>query len=123
MGGPEASRSDETHDFGPISFLIETDSTEHSLERARATIANGGALTLGVYSTDEAVLAAAEETAVDACVALSCNLTNGVYVNESAAFSDFHATGGNPAANAAFTDGSFVSGRFMIVQSRRHEAE
>jgi hypothetical protein len=66
------------------------------------------------------VLAAAEATALDACVALSCNPTDGVYVNQSAAFSDFHGTGGNPAANAAFTNGSFVSGRFAVVQSRRH---
>jgi phenylacetic acid degradation protein paaN len=106
--------------FGPIGFLIETDSTEHSLERVRATVASGGALNFGVYSTDEAVLAAAEETALEARVALSCNLTEGVYVNQSAAFSDFHGTGGNPAANATFTDGDFVSGRFAVVQSRRH---
>jgi hypothetical protein len=41
-------------------------------------------------------------------------------VNQSAAFSDFHATGGNPAANASLMDGNFVAGRFVIVQSRRH---
>jgi hypothetical protein len=33
-------------------------------------------------------------------VALSVNLTSGVFVNQSAAFSDYHATGANPAANA-----------------------
>jgi hypothetical protein len=51
---------------------------------------------------------------------LSINLTGGVFVNQSAAFSDFHGTGANPAANASFTDGAFVAGRFRIVQSRRH---
>ncbi len=56
----------------------------------------------------------------EAGVALSCNLTGGVFVNQSAAFSDFHATGGNPAANASLTDSAFVSSRFRIVQSRRH---
>ncbi len=54
--------------------------------------------------------------------ALSSNLTGAVYVNQSAAFSDFHATGGNPAANATLTDGAFVASRFRIVQSRRHAA-
>ncbi len=44
----------------------------------------------------------------------------GVYVNQAAAFSDFHATGVNPAANASYTDGDFVAGRFRLVQSRRH---
>jgi hypothetical protein len=53
-------------------------------------------------------------------VALSENLTGGVFVNQSAAFSDFHATGANPAANACLTDPAFVAGRFRVVQSRRH---
>ena len=48
---------------------------------------------------------------------LSCNLTGGVFVNQSAAFSDFHASGANPAANAALTDGAYVASRFRIVQS------
>ena len=78
-----------------------------------------GGLTASVYSTSEEVLGAAEEAALDVGVHLSENLTGGVYVNQSAAFSDFHASGANPAANAAFTDGAYVSGRFRIVQSRR----
>jgi hypothetical protein len=69
---------------------------------------------------DPAVLAGVREAALDVGVALSENLTDGVYVNQSAAFSDFHATGANPAANASLTDGHFVSGRFRVVQSRRH---
>jgi hypothetical protein len=73
-----------------------------------------------VYSTDENVLRATEAAALDAGVALSCNLTETVYVNQSAAFSDFHATGANPAANAALTDAAYVASRFRIVQSRRH---
>jgi hypothetical protein len=43
-----------------------------------------------------------------------------VFVNQSAAFSDYHGTGANPAANAALIDGAFVAQRFRIVQSRRH---
>ncbi|MFD0817423.1 phenylacetic acid degradation protein PaaN [Micromonospora zhanjiangensis] len=106
--------------FGPISFVIATDSTEHSLRIFRDTVGAGGALTAGVYSTDEDVLDAAEKVAVDVGVHLSCNLTGGVFVNQSAAFSDFHASGANPAANAALTDGAYVANRFRIVQSRRH---
>jgi hypothetical protein len=60
------------------------------------------------------------EIATEAGVALSCNLTGGVYVNQSAAFSDFHGTGANPAANAALTDSAFVASRFRVVQSRVH---
>jgi hypothetical protein len=79
-------------------------------------------MTAAVYSTDEKVIDAAERAAIEAGVALSVNLTGGVFVNQSAAFSDFHGTGANPAANAAFTDGAYVAGRFRIVQSRRHVA-
>ena len=79
-----------------------------------------GALTASVYSTDETVLDDAEKAALDVGVHLSCNLTGGVFVNQSAAFSDFHASGANPAANAALTDGAYVASRFRIVQSRRH---
>ncbi|MEH0934275.1 phenylacetic acid degradation protein PaaN [Micromonospora psammae] len=106
--------------FGPISFAIATDSTAHSLEIMRTTVGEKGALTAAVYSTDEAVLDAAEAAAVDVGVHLSCNLTGGVFVNQSAAFSDFHGSGANPAANAALTDGAYVANRFRIVQSRRH---
>ncbi|KWW99176.1 Aldehyde dehydrogenase [Carbonactinospora thermoautotrophica] len=106
--------------FGPIAFLIATDSTEQAIGLFRDTVRDCGAITASVYSTDEKVLQAAEEAAVEAGVALSCNLTQGVYVNQSTAFSDFHATGANPAANAALTDGAFVASRFRVVQSRRH---
>lgn len=106
--------------FGPISFAIATDSTTHSLELLRRTVGEKGALTAGVYSTDEAVLDATEAVAVEVGVHLSCNLTGGVFVNQSAAFSDFHGSGANAAANSALTDGAYVANRFRIVQSRRH---
>jgi phenylacetic acid degradation protein paaN len=109
--------------FGPIAFLIATDSTAQSLERLQATVVRGGGLTAGIYSNDETALVRAMEVALGARVALSVNLTGDVYVNQSAAFSDFHATGGNPAANATLTDGAFVSSRFVLVQSRRHLRE
>ena len=58
--------------------------------------------------------------AVDGGVALSENLTGQVFVNQTAAFSDFHGTGANPAANAAYTDAAFVANRFRVITSRRH---
>ncbi|WP_199723553.1 phenylacetic acid degradation protein PaaN [Micromonospora sp. CV4] len=106
--------------FGPISFAIATESTAHSLDLLRRTVGEKGALTAGVYSTDEAVLDATEAVAVEVGVHLSCNLTGGVFVNQSAAFSDFHGSGANAAANSALTDGAYVANRFRIVQSRRH---
>ncbi|SMG60007.1 phenylacetic acid degradation protein PaaN [Paraburkholderia susongensis] len=106
--------------FGPISFVIATDSTAQSLDLAGAIAAEHGALTLSVYSTDEAVLDEAHEASIRGGVALSINLTGGVFVNQSAAFSDFHGTGANPAANAALADAAFVANRFRVIQSRVH---
>jgi phenylacetic acid degradation protein paaN len=106
--------------FGPVAFLVTTRDTAASLELFGRTVREHGAITAAVYSTDAAVLEAAERAAVEAGVALSCNLTSGVYVNQTAAFSDYHATGANPAANAALTDAAFVAGRFRVVQVRHH---
>jgi phenylacetic acid degradation protein paaN len=106
--------------FGPISFVIPTENTSHSIALARSGALKQGALTLSVYSTNDSVLNDANEVAATAGVALSCNLTGGVYVNQSAAFSDFHGTGGNPATNSALTDSAFVANRFRVVQSRVH---
>jgi phenylacetic acid degradation protein paaN len=106
--------------FGPISFVVQTGSTEDSLRIFADTVGRMGALTASVYSTRSDVLDDAEKAALDAGVHLSCNLTGGVFVNQSAAFSDFHASGANPAANASLTDGAYVANRFRVVQSRRH---
>ena len=106
--------------FGPVSFLVTTGSTAESIDLLRESVRDHGAITAAVYSTDDKVLDATEEAALDAGVALSENLTETVYVNQSAAFSDFHATGANPAANSALTDAAYVASRFRIVQSRRH---
>jgi hypothetical protein len=73
-----------------------------------------------VYSTDPTVIERAIDAAEDSGVALSINLTGGVFVNQSAAFSDYHGTGANPAANAALTDAAFVASRFRVVQHRMH---
>ncbi|WP_286239236.1 phenylacetic acid degradation protein PaaN [Neptuniibacter halophilus] len=108
--------------FGPVSFLVAVEDSQEGLALIAETVASKGAITLGVYSTDEALLDQAEAVAVEQGVALSCNLDGAVFVNQAAAFSDFHATGNNPAANASLTDPAFVAGRFAVVQSRRHVA-
>ncbi len=109
-----------THEwFGPISFVISTDSTQDSINTYRESVKAHGALTAAVYSTDEAVVAAAETATWDAGANLSINLIGSIYVNQSAAFSDYHGTGANPAANATYADHAFVAGRFRFIQSRR----
>ncbi len=106
--------------FGPIAFVIGTADTTESLAIARDAVRAHGALTLSVYASRDDVIAGAIEVAEDAGVSLSINLTGAVFVNQSAAFSDFHGTGANPAANAALTDSAYVANRFRVVQHRMH---
>jgi acyl-CoA reductase-like NAD-dependent aldehyde dehydrogenase len=106
--------------FGPVSFLVRTADTDESIELFRKTVDEGGAMTAGIYSTDASVLEKMRDAALEVGVALSENLTGQVFVNQSAAFSDFHGTGANPAANATYTDGAYVASRFRVIQSRRH---
>ncbi|MET9900098.1 phenylacetic acid degradation protein PaaN [Streptomyces sp. NPDC006446] len=105
--------------FGPVSFAVAVDSAEDAVELLRRTIRDKGAMTVGAYTTDEAVERDIQEACLEECAQLSLNLTGGVYVNQTAAFSDFHGSGGNRAANAALCDGAFVSNRFRVVEVRR----
>ncbi len=106
--------------FGPVAFLIRTASTQQSLELFARSVREHGGMTAAVHSTDAQVLQDARDAAADAGVALSENLNGQVFVNQSAAFSDYHGTGANPAANAALTDAAFVANRFRVITSRRH---
>lgn len=106
--------------FGPIVFVVATDSTQHSIELAYETVLEHGALTLAAYTTDKDVAADIEKAAERAGVSLSLNLTGAVFVNQTAAFSDFHGTGANPAANVALSDTAFIANRYRVVQTRWH---
>ena len=104
--------------FGPVIYVVATDSTEQSLALAKESAIDKGALTWLVYTTDEETIETAIDAAVDAGVSVAFNLSGGLYVNQSAAFSDFHVTGANPAGNASLTDPAFVAGRFRVVGIR-----
>lgn len=106
--------------FGPIAFIVATDSTAQSIEIATQMVQQHGALSLAGYTIDPVVRAEMQEAAEIAGVSLSLNLTGAVFVNQTAAFSDFHGTGANPAANAALSDSAFVANRFRVVQTRWH---
>ena len=120
--GLTAADSDvyEAECFGPVAYLIATSGTDESIALFRDTVLAHGAMTASVYSTSDDVIEQMRDAALDAGVALSENLLGGVFVNQSAAYSDFHGTGANPAANASYTDGAYVASRFRVVQSRRH---
>ncbi|MEU6080235.1 phenylacetic acid degradation protein PaaN [Streptomyces sp. NPDC047108] len=105
--------------FGPVSFAVAMDSTGDAVELLRRIVRDKGAMTVGAYTTSSEVEQQLERACLEECAQLSLNLTGGVYVNQTAAFSDFHGSGGNPAANSALCDGAFVANRFRTVEVRR----
>ncbi|MFD7241307.1 phenylacetic acid degradation protein PaaN [Streptomyces massasporeus] len=105
--------------FGPVSFAVAVDSAADAAELLRRTVREKGAMTVGAYTTDPEVEQTVQEVCLEEAAQLSLNLTGGVYVNQTAAFSDFHGSGGNPAASAALCDGAFVANRFRVVEVRR----
>lgn len=108
--------------FGPIAFVIRTESTDESIALASQSARRKGAITASLYSTSEGVVDKAADAFARSGVALSVNLTGGIYVNQSAAFSDYHVSGANPAGNACLTDSAFVANRFRVAPMRRQKA-
>ncbi|MGL1832112.1 phenylacetic acid degradation protein PaaN [Rhodocyclaceae bacterium SMB388] len=106
--------------FGPISFVVKAADAKAAIALSERLVTEHGALTVGIYSTKAEVIDAMTEATWRAGVALSINLTGGVFVNQSTAFSDYHGVGMNPAANASYSDGAFVANRFRVVQRRYH---
>jgi phenylacetic acid degradation protein paaN len=104
--------------FGPIVLLIKTKDTQHSVELARELAETQGAISCGAYTTDAATRDLIADEMAMASTPVSFNLTGGIYMNQNAAFSDFHVTGGNPAGNASFTNPDYVTRRFTWVGHR-----
>lgn len=105
--------------FGPISFVITTESFDDALALVDRSIRTHGALTTIVYTTDPAKQQRAEDVIVRAGAPVAFNFNSYVWVNQSAAFSDFHGAGCNPAGNATFADWSFVTNRYNVVGVRK----
>lgn len=105
--------------FGPVSFAVAVESTPNAVSLLRHTVREKGAMTVGAYTTSPDMERLIEDACLEECAQLSLNMTGGVYVNQTAAFSDFHGSGGNPAANAVLCDGAFVANRFRTVEVRR----
>ncbi|HCL63368.1 MAG TPA: phenylacetic acid degradation protein PaaN [Rhizobium sp.] len=108
--------------FGPVAFIVAVDRAEAGIDAAASLARRKGAITAALYDTDETRIAHAVKAFARAGVNLSINLTGNIFVNQSAAFSDFHVTGGNPAGNASLTDTAFVANRFRLAMWRRPKA-
>lgn len=104
--------------FGPIALLIKTKNTNESIALAQEMALKHGAISCAAYTTDPSVREKIADEMSLAATPVSFNLTGGIYMNQNAAFSDFHVTGGNPAGNASFTNPEYVTKRFTWVGHR-----
>ncbi len=105
--------------FGPIVFVVKTESAAHSLALTADSASELGAITCSCYSTDNEFMAEVEDAMNEVFTPVSFNFTGAAFVNQHAAFSDFHVTGGNPSGNASFTDSQYVNRRFVWVGNRK----
>ncbi|MGI9667690.1 MAG: phenylacetic acid degradation protein PaaN [Acidimicrobiia bacterium] len=108
--------------FGPVIYVVKAPSTKEAVTAAKETALESGAITWLAYTTDDEVLDLVVDSAVEAGVSVAFNLTGGLFVNQSAAYSDFHVTGANNAGNASLTDPAFVANRFRVVGVRTEPA-
>lgn len=104
--------------FGPIVLLIKTKNTEQSVKLAAEMAMEHGAISCGAYTTDEKTKELIKDRMGLAYTAVSFNLYGGIYVNQNAAFSDYHVTGGNPSGNASFANSEYLVKRFVWVGFR-----
>ncbi len=104
--------------FGPIMFVVKVESADKALELAAYNAENKGAITCLCYSVDNDYCERVEDVMNSVFTPVSFNFTGAAFVNQHAAFSDFHVTGGNPSGNATFTDALFVNRRFVWVGNR-----
>ena len=105
--------------FGPIVFVVKTESAAHSLGLTSDSASELGAITCSCYSTDNEFMTEVEDAMNEVFTPVSFNFTGAAFVNQHAAFSDFHVTGGNPSGNASFTDSQYVNRRFVWVGNRK----
>jgi len=105
--------------FGPIVFVVKTQSAAQSLELTADCAAELGAITCSCYSTDTDFMVEVEDAMNAVFTPVSFNFSGAAFVNQHAAFSDFHVTGGNPSGNASFTDSQYVNRRFVWVGNRK----
>lgn len=107
-----------TECFGPLVYLIKTKATSESISLAAQSGKEQGAITCLAFTTDDETKTVIKTAMNNVFVPVSFNMTGAGMVNQHAAFSDLHGTGGNPAGNASFTDPTFINKRFVWVGNR-----
>lgn len=104
--------------FGPAVFIIKTTNAAESLDLSAKNALETGAITCTLHSTNETFISECTQAMNSAFTPVSVNFTGAAFVNQHAAFSDLHVTGGNPSGNAGFTNPEYVNRRWVWVGNR-----
>ncbi len=104
--------------FGPLVFVVKTKNNQESLEIVKQSAENHGAITCLCYSTDNEFNQKVEDEMNSVFTPVSFNFKGAAFVNQHAAFSDFHVSGGNPSGNATFTNADFINKRYIWIGNR-----
>jgi len=104
--------------FGPIAFLIKCNSYKECIDLAANMSLEHGAITCLAFCNDEQVKEEIAKAMNSVFTPVSFNFTGAAFVNQHAAFSDFHVTGGNPSGNGTFTNSNYINNRFVWVGNR-----
>jgi phenylacetic acid degradation protein paaN len=107
-----------TEMFGPIVYIIPVDGYKAGVAIARDLATNHGAITFSSWCVDKAAQDFMIDEMIQSYTSVSFNFMGNIWTNQSAGFSDFHVSGGNPSGNASLTDPEFVLGRFEFVGVR-----
>ena len=117
LSAPHENLAREEH-FGPRLLFIPVASAKEGLQEIYQLAKEKGMLSCAIYTIDENFKQASARLLAEAAVPVSYNYRGSVFINQNAAFSDFHGTGGNPASNASFTDTAFIVKRFRWIELR-----
>jgi phenylacetic acid degradation protein paaN len=107
-----------TEQFGPIAFIIKCKDIDDCIRQAQETAIEHGSITCLSFCINDDVKEKIAEAMNDVYTPVSFNLSGAAFVNQHAAFSDFHVTGGNPSGNASFTNPEYINRRFVWVGNR-----
>ena len=104
--------------FGPMICIVKTESKDQSIALAKHSAEKNGAITCLAFCTDAKRMELIEEEMNSVFTPVSFNFTGAAFVNQHAAWSDLHVSGGNPSGNASFTNADFINKRYIWIGNR-----
>ncbi len=104
--------------FGPVIFIVKTKDANSSIALAKNSAAKHGAITCLAFATDKDRMQLIENEMNEVFTPVSFNFKGAAFVNQHAAFSDLHVSGGNPSGNASFTNAEFINKRYIWIGNR-----